>query len=602
MSYIINKYNGEQLVLLQDGTLDTTTSLGLVGKNYVGYGEVQNENFIFLLENFAGNNPPTRPILGQTWYDTANKKLNAYDGTNWLTVGSAEAANFAPPNPSLGALWLDTNNNQLFVYSLEGWTLVGPEGINGYQETRIKAAVLRDLNSVNHIVLLTYVNGEVQSIYSSDTFTINLLDQITGFDDLVPGLNIKNNSIVAGNLKGNADTASRLAVARTINGVPFDGSSNITITAQTIGTLTKGSYIIGSNYNGSTNTTWSVNASELNTIGTVVARDSTGSFEAGTVTAEKFVGPLIGNVVVDYGVSTFNKIVCNSIEGFNFNGSAGSAGRLAPGRFINGVFFDGTNDIVVSASAGTLTGTTLAANVTDTNIRTLGLLTNLGVADAGIKVGLSNQLEIKVVANQPTLAVTNGTGLRIQINDLSQAGGQADFSFVSSDTALALGGDSDPTFIGDLSSTCNIGLPARPFGKIYAGILYGTATTAQYADLAENYQADDYYEPGTVLEFGGKKEVTLAKDSTAKVAGVVTSNPAYLMNTKLSGEHVVAIALQGRVPCKVQGTIKKGDMLQAASGGYAQAAQDPKIGTVIGKALEDFEGIEGKIEVAVGRL
>lgn len=602
MSYIINRYNGDELVVLQDGTLDTTTSIGLLGKNYVGYGETQNENFVFLLENFAGINPPTRPISGQTWYDSANKKIKIYDGTNWITVGAAEYSEASPSNPALGALWFKSGTKQLFVYTSTGWILIGPEGEENFGETRLKAILLRDLDSVNHIVLIAYVNGEAQFIISSDTFTINPLDLISGFDDLKPGINISTASKLIGEVDGNASTATRLQTPRFINGSLFDGSSDITITSTTIGILTRGTYLTGGNFNGGSSTTWSVDATSVNTIGKIVARDSTGSFEAGTITADQFNGTLVGNVSVDFGASSFNKIICNNIEGFTFSGTAGKANALEPGRSINGVFFDGTVDVVVPAAAGTLTGTTMAANVVNSSLKTLGLLDSCSIADIGLTVGLSGQLRFLVDSNRPTIAVTNGTGLRIKINDTSQSGGHADFEFMSSDTALGLGGDSDPAFVGDVSASCNIGLPTRPFGKIYADILYGTATTAQYADLAENYQADDYYEPGTVLEFGGRNEVTLAQDGTQRVAGVVTSNPAYLMNSKLTGEHVVAIALQGRVPCKVRGTIKKGDMLQAASGGYARKAQEPKLGTIIGKSLVDFDGIEGVIEVAVGRL
>ena len=125
---------------------------------------------------------------------------------------------------------------------------------------------------------------------------------------------------------------------------------------------------------------------------------------------------------------------------------------------------------------------------------------------------------------------------------------------------------------------------------------------ATYADLAECYQADAEYAPGTVLEFGGKYEVTVADDSTRRVAGVVSTNPAYLMNRQLMGANVVVIALTGRVPCKVRGKIQKGDMMVAAGGGYARAEFNPMLGSVIGKALEDFEGADGVIEVVVGRL
>jgi hypothetical protein len=129
----------------------------------------------------------------------------------------------------------------------------------------------------------------------------------------------------------------------------------------------------------------------------------------------------------------------------------------------------------------------------------------------------------------------------------------------------------------------------------------GSRLQATYADLAEYYSADDYYQPGTVLEFGGMFDVTLASDGTNKVAGVVSTEPAYAMNAKCPGL-AVAIALQGRVPCKVRGNIEKGDMLISAGNGFARASMNPTIGSVIGKALENFNGTEGTIEVAVGRL
>ena len=131
----------------------------------------------------------------------------------------------------------------------------------------------------------------------------------------------------------------------------------------------------------------------------------------------------------------------------------------------------------------------------------------------------------------------------------------------------------------------------------------GSRLQATYADLAEKYVADDTYEPGTVLMFGGEQEVTLATtfDST-KVAGVVTTNPAYSMNSALEAEHVAEIALQGRVPCKVIGPVEKGDLMVSAINGHAIANNEARAGTIIGKALENFTGELGIIEVAVGRF
>jgi hypothetical protein len=133
--------------------------------------------------------------------------------------------------------------------------------------------------------------------------------------------------------------------------------------------------------------------------------------------------------------------------------------------------------------------------------------------------------------------------------------------------------------------------------------IYGTAIHAQYADLAENYQADKVYAPGTVLMFGGAQEVTVADADTTRVAGVVSTNPATLMNGLLTGPNVVALALQGRVPCQVIGPVAKGDLMVSAGFGYAKVNNTPQVGTIIGKALQDFPGFaKGVIEVVVGRV
>lgn len=132
--------------------------------------------------------------------------------------------------------------------------------------------------------------------------------------------------------------------------------------------------------------------------------------------------------------------------------------------------------------------------------------------------------------------------------------------------------------------------------------IHGVSVVAQYADLAENYVADTVYDPGTVLDFSGEFEVTLSSiDGSKKVAGVVSTNPAYLMNSTQPGEFIASIALQGRVPTKVVGPIAKGDMMVSNGQGFARAEGNPAVGTVIGKALENFVGGAGVIEVVVGK-
>jgi hypothetical protein len=148
------------------------------------------------------------------------------------------------------------------------------------------------------------------------------------------------------------------------------------------------------------------------------------------------------------------------------------------------------------------------------------------------------------------------------------------------------------------NATGNIGSSTTYFNTIFA-----KATSAQYADLAEKYTADAEYAPGTVISFGGDKEVTIATaDADRRVAGVVSTNPSYIMNAGLEDEFVVTVALTGRVPCHVTGSVRKGDLMVSAGNGQARADADPRVGTVIGKALEDFDGDSGTIEVVVGRF
>ena len=144
----------------------------------------------------------------------------------------------------------------------------------------------------------------------------------------------------------------------------------------------------------------------------------------------------------------------------------------------------------------------------------------------------------------------------------------------------------------------NIGSSTNSFDTVHA-----KATSAQYADLAEKYVADAAYVPGTVVAFGGTEEVTVSDaDADARIAGVISTNPSYLMNAAAEGEFVAEVALTGRVPTKVTGTVRKGDMMVSNGDGTARAEASPSIGTVIGKALENFDGDEGVIEVVVGRL
>lgn len=605
MAYIINRYNGSELVVLNDGTVDTSTSISLVGKNYTGYGEYQNENFVFLLENFASEAPPPRPISGQMWYNTTDGNINVYDGTDWNVLGSATVSDTAPETPATGMFWLKTPTNLLYVWTGGSWFQVG-EAVEGFGTTKAFSTSLLAQDGRTYPVVQIIIDDLVAGMFSRSTFDIANSNSVDGFTKVYRGLTLSTKSeFFSGTLKGLADRATVLENIRTINGVGFDGSSNITIKSPTTNRLIAGDNIIGSNFDGSAEETWSVEASANNIPGKIVARDTAGNFSAGTITAS-LIGNVTGNVTATSGTSRFKTVQADKFIGATLSGNAASASQLQIPRKINGVDFNGTKDITVGARAQSITGDTLASNVLFSSLQTVGTLQSLEVENTGITIGSTNQFKLTIDGTTPYISNATEAPLNIGVVDSTRTfvGSQANLRLIPSSVNKIESGVENPALVPEEGSVFDLGQSTTTFRTVYADTFEGVATAARYADLAEFYSADRDYDVGTVLVFGGDAEVTetnIEKDN--RLAGVVSAKPGYTMNTALKGTRA-CIALQGRVPCKVIGTIKKGEMLTTSSkAGYAIKATDPDIGTVIGKALEDKTNEDpGVIEVAVGRV
>ena len=297
----------------------------------------------------------------------------------------------------------------------------------------------------------------------------------------------------------------------------------------------------------------------------------------GTLTALAVTGNISGANITGthYGAATG----LTAIPGANVTGTVPSATVAASANAVAGANVSGT--VALATSAGTVT---TAAQPNITSVGTLSrVLVGNGTAGAP-SIGFASD------GAQDTGFFWGGDGYTSITNNGVYSG-----QFQPGGALIMVGPIQTPTLTTGANTTA---------GTITGnwGLSAGSKLTATYADLAEYYTADRFYSPGTVLSFGGDQEVTLAEDATNKVAGVVSTNPAYVMNSLCKGEFVVALALQGRVPCKVRGTIAKGDMLVSGGDGYARPATTPLMGTVIGKALENFSGSDGIIEVAVGRL
>ena len=189
MAYSINKTDGTLLATVADGQVDDlSTDITLIGKNYSGFGESLNENFIKLLENFASTSRPDNPIRGQIWFDTSEAKLKVYTGTGFVPVSSASISNSQPGQPGAGDLWFNNISKQLYFYDGTGFILLGPaysqaQGLSGF-----KVETILDSLNASRVVTYLYNNGILLGIFAKDTFSPKL--NIEGFSgSIVPGFN-----------------------------------------------------------------------------------------------------------------------------------------------------------------------------------------------------------------------------------------------------------------------------------------------------------------------------------------------------------------------------------------------------------------------------
>lgn len=351
-----------------------------------------------------------------------------------------------------------------------------------------------------------------------------------------------------------------------IPGTATIGTTNVTTFTATTATITNSVTTTGLVTNFSTANAQITGGSITGTTGAFTTLTAT-NLSAGNIS---FTGTASGtattaNVAI---YSRFNNTSTNASFSpvFTDRNTTGNASAFVG----TGITFNpGTNNLATTTFTGTFSGTASISSGSVTGIT--------GAAS--------------------TLVATNFSSGNAQITGGSITGGTGQFSTLTA-TNLSSGNlQVSGAITPNANATVNLGSTTAWFNNIY-----GVSTQARYADLAEIYSSDQDYQPGTVVVFGADTEVTISTSlADNRVAGVVSTNPAYLMNSGASG---VAVALTGRVPCHVVGQIKRGDMLvTSAIPGVATSTANPQIGTVIGKALENYDNNEvGVIEVVVGRL
>ena len=208
MAYTIQKTSGSVLATVNDGTIDSSsTDLTLIGKNYSGYGDALNENFVHLLENFAATSAPTTPLAGQLWWDTTGNLLKVYTGTAFKTVSSSTASSSAPTGGVVGDLWWDTGNSQLKIWNGSSWTLVGPAFSSGSGQSGPIVETISD-GANDHVCVKIMISDVIVAIVSKDaSFTPS--PAITGFSSIAPGYNLSSD-ISNNKLNGTATDSDAL--------------------------------------------------------------------------------------------------------------------------------------------------------------------------------------------------------------------------------------------------------------------------------------------------------------------------------------------------------------------------------------------------------
>jgi hypothetical protein len=397
-----------------------------------------------------------------------------------------------------------------------------------------------------------------------------------------------------GNIVMDVDGTANLMMFKP-DGLELTGNANITGNVNAANVYLTGRFVAAGNVTGGNITTGGLLVSTANVQGTNVNAGQQMS-AVGNVTG--------GNILTGGIISATGNIT---------GGNISTTGWVTAGDLTTG------NSVINSeiSTSGNVTGINLitgglvsaVGNVRGGNIVAVGIFSgptasitgnvDSGNVNAGLVAATGNVNAANIYLSGRFLAVGNVTGGNITSAGQIVTTGNVQGGNVVSTAAISASGTVTG---GNLATGGTItGASVSVSGTVTGTSFVGIATSAQYADLAENYLADADYAPGTVLEFGGPAEVTIASDETRRIAGVVSTHPAHLMNSHLIGPHVVAIALIGRVPVRVRGTINKGDMLISAGDGYARPKQDPVAGTIIGKALEESVG-DNIIEVVVGRL
>ena len=642
--------------LTLDGTTGISTTGNIVGNNISitgsfaptalsASGNIQAANFLTSGLLSATGNVTGNYLLGNGTFITGLSASKIFNGTSEANIGTSGGnANItiggtsnvvvvstaglsvsgtvqASGNITGGNISIGSGLSTAGSYSASGNITASYFIGNGYTLTSINGANVTGLNTAaisngtSNVTISTSGGNITASVGGTPNVVVTTTTGISVAGTIQASGNITGGNILygAGVVSGTGTVyATTISASANITGGNISTSGTATIGGFTISgnsivsagaTLTidpngaggvDGLVVIAGNLqvNGNT-TTINSNVVSTNDLTINVANNATNSSQANGGGIE--VGP-IGSPYITW-------LYNNTANTWTTGGGISATGNISASYFIgngytltsiNGANVTGLNTAAISNGTSNVTISTSGGNIT----ASVGGTPNVVVtATTGISVAGTVQASGNITGGN--ISIGSGTSTAGSYS----ASGQITGGNITTAGQLTVNSGANVTAIvnGAASGVGNIGTLATAFNTVFA-----KATTAQYADLAEVYTADATYPPGTVVSFGGTHEITISSIShNTQIAGIVSTQPAYLMNSTLNGEHTAEVALTGRVPCKVVGTIHKGDRLVASelagvAGPLDTAQYQP--GCIIGKALEEWNSGEiGTIEVAVGR-
>ena len=642
MAYTVNKTDGSVFASVADGAIDVSSSLTLIGRNKTNYGELIAENFIKHLENFAHTSAPSAPLTGQLWFNKTDSTLRVYDGSDWERTSAVEVKSTAiSTNLTEGSMYFDTRDDELKVYAnsafksavIPGGTITDAytgnvmSGSSSIYGAKLDTLFLKTTGSkiVPVIALKYYSNGSdnpghndygdgnssIMAVFSDHSqFSVDASDSHYAELNGASGIGVTINSGITlrsdyqNDPNARSDTASLANIAYAVDltdpsPVPtaagrvagidlFRNNFNVipdTDGAYTIGeTGTRFSYAYLDALNvgpgGSTGSGIFANGTAVD-IGTSSARFQDGYFVNLDVS---------GNVTFGAGTQNFGTSVAPVENLFaanaTFSGTTIVSSTPAAGTHV-------TNKTYVDTEITSATSATNVVRTTGTQAAIAGAktFTSLLTGSAGVSDG--------------TATMSSGalTGVTTITASGSISGGSLTDGTASLNGSGALTGATTGAFSGLVSAgSITSGSTIVASGNVTGNYFVGTATQAQYADLAEIYKADKEYAPGTVVKIGGAEEITQTTEAfDNEVFGVISENPAYLMNSEAEG---LPVALTGRVKVKVIGKVAKGERLVSADmEGFAWGigSDEYDARAVIGRSLEEkVDGEAGLIEAVIG--